>query len=124
MSKESLFDKYGGFSNISKVVMAFYNKVLDSDDIGPFFDNVDMSKMVDHQTKFVASLLGGPASYTDVQLRNLHAHLDITDAHFDLLEEILAEALAENGIDEEDIKAVVAEFEARRGHVTGKSNVN
>lgn len=124
MSKQTLFDKYGGFSSISKVVMAFYNKVLDSDDIGPFFDDVDMSKMVDHQTKFVASLLGGPASYTDVQLRNLHAHLDITDAHFDLLEEILAETLTEHGFDDDDIKAVVAEFEARRGHVIGKDNVN
>lgn len=124
MSNQSLFDKYGGFSSISKVVLAFYNHVLDSDDIGPFFDDVDMSKMVDHQTKFVASLLGGPASYTDVQLRNLHAHLDITDAHFDLLEEILAQTLSDHGFEEEDIKSVVAAFEARRGHVLGRKDVN
>ncbi len=59
MSEQSLFDKYGGFSKVSKIVLAFYDTLLDSDEIGPFFDDIDMTKMVDHQTKFVASLLGG-----------------------------------------------------------------
>ena len=56
MADQTLFEKYGGFSSVSKVVLAFYDTLLDSDDIGPFFDDIDMSRMVDHQTKFVASL--------------------------------------------------------------------
>ena len=122
MAGKTLFEKYGGFSSVSKVVLSFYDRVLDNDDIGPFFDDVDMAKMVDHQTKFISSLLGGPASYTDVQLRNLHAHLAISDAQFDLLEEILTETLAAHGFDDEDIDAVLAEIEARRVHVIGRTN--
>ncbi|MGI9402294.1 MAG: group I truncated hemoglobin [Rhizobiaceae bacterium] len=119
MSDQSLFDKYGGFSNISKVVMTFYDAVLDSDEIGPFFDDIDMAKMVDHQTKFVASLLGGPAAYTDGQLRTMHARLDITHDHFDELLVILREALEKHGVEDNDILAVVSEYEQRRSVIVG-----
>ncbi|MDA4845727.1 group I truncated hemoglobin [Hoeflea poritis] len=114
MSEQTLFEKYGGFSKISRVVLSFYDTLLDSDDIGPFFDEVDMSRMVDHQTKFVASLLGGPASYTDNQLRQLHSHLAIEDNHFDELKVVLGETLEEHGFADEDVSAVLQEFENRR----------
>lgn len=114
MTEQTLFEKYGGFSKVSRIVLAFYNELLDSDDIGPFFDDVDMSKMVDHQTKFIASLLGGPAAYTDNQLRQLHAHLDIADPHFDELKVVLSGTLQDHGLASEDIEAVLGEFENRR----------
>ena len=119
MAEQSLFEKYGGFSNVSKVVMAFYDTLLDSDEIGPFFDDVDMAKMVDHQTKFVASLLGGPASYSDIQLKNLHAHLDINDAHFDELKIVLRQTLENHGFEDHDTDAVLGEFEKRRVQIVG-----
>ena len=56
----SLFDKYGGFASVSKVVMTFYTKVLDSDVIGDYFDGIDMRRLIDHQTKFIATIMGGP----------------------------------------------------------------
>ncbi|MGI9350928.1 MAG: group I truncated hemoglobin [Rhizobiaceae bacterium] len=119
MAEQALFEKYGGFSQISKVVMSFYDTLLDSDEIGPFFDDIDMSKMVDHQTKFIASLLGGPAAYSDNQLRQLHSHLDIKDSHFDELKVVLKSTLADHGIEPQDVEAVLAEFEARRKLVVG-----
>ncbi|MEM8795009.1 MAG: group 1 truncated hemoglobin [Pseudomonadota bacterium] len=121
MVEQTLFDKYGGFSKISKVVMAFYDTLLDSDEIGPFFDDIDMSRMVDHQTKFVASLLGGPAAYTDNQLRQMHARLPIEDSHFDELKVVLAGTLKDHGFDPGDIEAVLAEFEKRRDHILDRA---
>ncbi|WP_299076799.1 group 1 truncated hemoglobin [uncultured Ruegeria sp.] len=114
MAEGTLYEKYGGFSQISRIVLSFYDMLLDNDEIGPFFDDVDMSRIVDHQTKFMASLLGGPASYTDNQLRQLHSHLSITDAHFDELEEVLRGTLSQHGMTGEDIEVVIAEFEKRR----------
>ncbi len=114
MTEQTIFEKYGGFSKVSKVVMAFYDALLDSDEIGPFFDDVDMSKMVDHQTKFIASLLGGPAAYTDNQLRQLHSHLDINDLHFDELKVVLSKTLQDHGFAASDIEAVLGAFENRR----------
>lgn len=119
MAERTLYEKYGGFSNVSKIVLSFYDTLLDNDEIGPFFDEVDMSRIVDHQTKFIASLLGGPASYTDNQLRQLHSHLSITNAHFDELETVLSGTLRQHDMAEEDIEVVVAEFGKRRSLIVG-----
>ena len=119
MSGQTLFEKYGGFSKVSKIVLAFYDTLLDSDEIGPFFDDVDMGKMVDHQTKFIASLLGGPASYTDKQLSQLHAHLEISDAHFDELKVVLRDTLNDHSVETADVEIVLREFETRRQVIVG-----
>jgi hemoglobin len=110
----SLFKKYGGFAKVSRVVLTFYDKVLDSEQIGDFFDEIDMSRLVDHQTKFISSLLGGPAAYTDDRLKQLHAHIGISDPDFDEMKKLLGEALDENGFEPGDRDTVVREIEARR----------
>ncbi len=124
MSEQTLFEKYGGFSKVSKIVLAFYDTLLDSDEIGPFFDDIDMTKMVDHQTKFIASLLGGPASYTDKQLNQLHRHLDIRDDHFDELKVILRETLTNHQVEGGDVELILQEFENRRIQVVGQPHVD
>lgn len=124
MAQQTLFEKYGGFSKVSKIVLAFYDTLLDSDEIGPFFDDIDMSRMVDHQTKFVASLLGGPASYSDKQLHQLHNHLDIRDAHFDELKDVLKETLSDHGVEPADVDTVLQEFEQRRSQIVGSPHVD
>lgn len=124
MAEQTLFEKYGGFSQVSKIVLAFYDKLLESDEIGPFFDNIDMPRMVDHQTKFVASLLGGPASYTDNQLRQLHSHLSIKDLHFDELKVVLGDTLTDHGFQTDDVEVVLVEFETRRILIVDQSNVD
>ncbi len=113
--EKSLYEKYGGFSTVSKIVMTLYDRLLDDDDVGPFFDDVDMPKLIDHQTKFVSSLMGGPASFTDTHIQNAHKHMTILDAHFDQLKVLIAETLTEFGVEDEDIQTVLAAFEQRRG---------
>ena len=109
------YEKYGGFSTVSRIVMRLYDRLLDDDDVGPFFDDVDMPKLIDHQTRFVSSLMGGPASFTDTHIRNAHRHLTIHDEHFDRLKELITETLEEFSVEPEDQEAVVGAFEARRG---------
>ncbi|WP_138471399.1 group 1 truncated hemoglobin [Poseidonocella sp. HB161398] len=115
--EKSLFERYGGFSVVSRIVLDLYDRLLDDDDVGPFFDGIDMAKIVDHQTKFVSALMGGPASYTDDQIRKMHAHLAISDAHFDTLAAILRQTLADHGVAEEDREAIVGAFAERRALV-------
>lgn len=115
--QKSHFEKYGGFSTVSKIVLDFYNRMLDDDDVGPFFDDIDMARIVDHQTKFISSLMGGPASYTDDQIRKMHASLTIADAHFDKMQNILRETLSDHGVAPEDIDIIIGSFERRRGLV-------
>lgn len=122
--EQTLYQKYGGFSKISRIVLALYDRLLDDDDIGPFFEHVDIARIVDHQTKFISSLLGGPASYTDEQIHKMHAHLTIGAQHFDTLKRILEETLLEHGMEAEDVQTVVDAFEMRRCTVVETSHVD
>ena len=114
MSAENLYAKYGGFGKVNRIVMAFYDRLLDSDEIGPYFDDIDMPRMIDHQTKFIASLLGGPAAFTDEQLGKAHARLDVSHVHFDELKQILHSTLSEHGVTTDDSAIVLSAIEARR----------
>ncbi|MDJ1017460.1 MAG: group 1 truncated hemoglobin [Paracoccaceae bacterium] len=115
MREKTPYEKYGGFSTVSKIVMRLYDKLLDDDDVGPFFDDVDMPRLIDHQTKFVSSLMGGPASFSDTHIANAHRNLTIHNAHFDKLKELIQETLDEFSVEPGDAAAVLGAFEARRG---------
>lgn len=112
--EKTLFEKYGGFSQVSRMVLALYDRLLDDDDIGPFFDDVNMGRLVDHQTKFLSSLLGGPVSFTDDHIVRAHANMDIKDEHFDRLRDILTETLTSFKMEPQDVKTAVDAFDSRR----------
>lgn len=118
---QTIFDKYGGFASISKIVMRFYDSILDSDILADYFEDVDINRLIDHQTKFVASLMGGPASYTDDMLRQLHAHLDIDDTAFDEMAAIFKATLVDAGMDEDDVAMVVRGITDRRRFIVAPS---
>ncbi len=79
-----------------KIVLSFYGKVLESDDVAPYFADVDMKKLIDHQTKFICSLLGGPASFSDDQIRSRPTEaINVTDDAFNEIAALFVEALNE-----------------------------
>jgi hemoglobin len=97
-----------------------YDKVLDSDQIGDFFEEVDMKLLVDHQVKLISSLLGGPASYTDEQLRHNHGQIGISDLDFNEFVMHFGEALKEHGFEPADCDAAMREMEARRSYIVSQ----
>ena len=117
-----MFERYGGFATVSKVVMAFYDKILDSDELAPYFENVDMRRLIDHQTKFVSSVMGGPASYTNSALQRLHAHLDIDRSAFDEVLNLFEETLEDFDMAQEDIDLVVADIKSRSHYIVSDPN--
>jgi hemoglobin len=108
--KRTIFEKYGGFSSISRVVLGFYNKMLDSPLTRPYFEGINMKRLIDHQTKFVATLMGGPASYTREHIGRVHAHLGITEPAFEESMELLRETLEDHSFDDGDIDQVTDEM--------------
>jgi hemoglobin len=73
-----------------------------------------MPKLIDHQTKFVASLMDGPASFSDAHLSGAHRDLEITDFHFDRLVSLGGETLDEFGLEDGDNEKIQSAIEARR----------
>ena len=111
---QTLYDQLGGFAAVRKLVSDFYDQVLDEEDLVPFFHDTEMANLIDHQTKFWVTLLGGPASYTDEQLRKVHASMGIQDRHFDLMVDLARETLGDRDIDEQQIASIIEELNAYR----------
>ncbi len=109
----SIFQRCGGFAAVSKVVLAFYDKVLDSDVSGPYFENVNMKSMIDHQTKFIAQVMGGPVAYSNEQLRRVHAHHNIQREAFEDVARLMKESLEDFDFAASDIDLIMNEMDSR-----------
>jgi hemoglobin len=105
--EQSLFEKYGGFATIHQVVEKFYDGILDNDILSPYFDDIDMGRLIDHQTRFFASAMGGPASYTDTHLEKMHQNLSITEDAWNAVVAVLLDTLNAFSIEDVDIQQIV-----------------
>jgi hemoglobin len=113
----TMFERYGGFAKVNRIVMAFYDKALDSDLIGDFFENIDMPAQIDHQTKFISYIMGGPASYTNEQLQRVHAHLKINTEAFEEMASLLKQTLEDFELDPADIDQIIDEIRGRAAFI-------
>ncbi len=114
---QTLFDKYGGFATVSKIVREFYREVLQSPSLKHYFEGAQMERIIDHQTKFIAHVLGGPAEYTGRELGTAHGHLAITGAAFAEVAAILQETLEDAGMESDDVATVMGIVASARGSV-------
>jgi len=112
---DTIFDRYGGFATVRRIVSDFYDRVLDSPVISHHFERVDMKRLLDHQARFISSVTGGPASYTDEHLRRVHERLGITAAEFREMLVLLTETLEDFDFEPADIDLVVRELRQRQG---------
>lgn len=119
--QSSMFSRYGGFASIHKLVFEFYDRMLDSDVLGPYFEDVDMAKLVDHQTKFVSQVMGGPVTYSNEVLEQVHRRLAIDQNAFNEMSRILEETLRDGGVHEDDVAAIMAEIKSRQPYIVTAS---
>jgi len=118
--RQTIFERYGGFAKVSKIVMSFYDRVLKSSLLAPYFAKTDMKRLIDHQSKFVATLMGGPASYTNEHLERVHAHLGITEVAFKEALDVMKETLEDHEFLDEDVHAVGDAMNGVKNYIVAK----
>jgi len=118
----SMFQRLGGFAQVRKIVSELYDRIFDSD-LEHHFVGVDVRRLIDHQTKFIASVMGGPASFSDEHLQRAHKHLGITAREFGLLAELLRETLEDFDLSPVDIEFILREVALRQGAVVTPAEV-
>ena len=104
----TLYEKYGGFATVSKLVQAFYGKVAESEELAPYFEGVEVQELIDHQTKFFSDILGGPVKYTGKELKSVHDLMGITEEAFSEVADLLEETLEDMDVEEDDIETIMA----------------
>ena len=90
---QTIFERSGGFASVRKVVSTFYEYVLESEEVAPYFEGIDMRRQIDHQSKFISAMMGGPGSYSDEHLARVHARLNIDRSAFLVIGGLLKEAM-------------------------------
>ena len=115
--EQSIYDQLGGFVTVRKLITKFYANVLENDDLAVLFKNVNMERLIDHQTKFFAMLLGGPASYTDEELKQVHQRLGINNEQFDLTKDCLVDTLEDFDLSTEHTYLISNAFESKRDFI-------
>lgn len=104
----TIYDRVGGFATIASVVSLFYELVMADASLAPYFGGANMERLIDHQTRLLCGVTGGPASYSDADLQQAHARLRITAQAFEKVSEHLVAAFVEHQFTRDDIDAVVA----------------
>ena len=105
----TLFEKYGGVPTVSRIVSKFYRELMQRPTLQPYFARVDMTRLINHQVKFISHVLGQPASvYEGRALGAAHGGLQITGAAFEEVAQVLQSTLAEAGMEPADVQAVMA----------------
>lgn len=120
MSQVSLYERLGGEAAVNAAVDIFYRKVLRDPRIKQFFDTVDMEKQHAKQKSFLTVAFGGPNKYSGKDMRAGHAHLKLTDEHFDAVVQNLGATLKELGADDAQIAEVAAIAETTRSDVLNR----
>lgn len=92
---QTIFERIGGEAAVDAAVDIFYRKVLADDRISHFFDAVDMDRQRAKQKAFLTVAFGGPNKYSGKDMRSAHAHMKLTEEHFNAVMENLGNTLKE-----------------------------
>ena len=117
--KISLFEKLGGFAQVRLIVSDFYDRLLDSETLRPYFEEIDVRRLIDHQTKFVSALMGGPVSFSNEHLGRAHHHLGISPEEYAEMGEIFRETLEDHDLPDADVERLYAHILSLQEHVIG-----
>ena len=117
-----MFERYGGLPFVTRLVLSFYDRVLASSRLAPFFSDTDMQRLVEHQAKFISTVMGGPVSCSNAVLQDAHSHLAIDDRAFDEMIALFDALLREFGIAAADADAIVGDLDARRRYIVRSSS--
>ncbi len=103
---QSDYERIGGGPAVKAVVDRFYELILADERLVGFFNEADLSNLKRHQVLLISQVLGGPASYDGRDLREAHAHLDISlDDYLNVVSH-LVQAMVEARVPPEIIERV------------------
>jgi len=114
---QTIYRDIGGRDAVEAVVDDFYERVLDDDQLTPYFEETDMADLRTHQIQFISAVAGGPVEYGGDDMREAHDHLGIEEEHFDLVGRYLQAALEDNGVPAEHVEEIMAEVVALKAPV-------
>jgi hemoglobin len=113
-----MYQTIGGAAGLTKVVDNFYERLWADPELRHYFDNIDKTKLKEHQRAFLTFALGGGTdAYNGKPLNQAHIDLHITNAAFDKVAWHLKLTLEELDVDRPLISIILGFVEGARSQV-------
>lgn len=119
----SLYERLGGDAAVRAVVIKMYEKILEDQELAPFFENIDVDRLRHSQSAFVTHAFGGPNHYTGKSMRASHKNAvehGLNDMHFNRVAAHLKDSMMELSVPAPLIEEALAIVESTRADVLGK----
>ncbi len=94
----NLLQEIGGEEAVYRVHQRFYDVMFEHPWLGQFFFGKSKPVLITKQTQFMVAAFNGPNQYTGDTPAFIHMHMFITDEMADLREQILKQAILDEGL--------------------------
>ena len=108
-----LYERLGGGESLAAIVSDMIDRSRTGPEISRSFAKVNLPRLKAQITLHLCALAGGPCTFTGDDLRTIHAGLDITQAEFYGMVEVLRAVLDDRGIaarEKNELLALLAPF--------------
>lgn len=121
--EKSLYERIGGEGAVKATVLKMYDKILDDEELAPFFEDINVEQLRLSQSAFVTYAFGGPNHYSGKSLRAAHKSAvaqGLSDRHFDRVAAHLKSAMEELNVPAALIGEALAIVGSTRDDVLGR----
>jgi hemoglobin len=113
----TLYEESGGDEMLSQAIDGLYERMLADPTIAPWFENINLNNLKEHQRAFLAVGLGGPEAYAGRSMKNAHAGMGISDEAYTTTLGHLTDALKELNVDAEAVRQIIKRIEMMRAAI-------
>ncbi|CAK80349.1 unnamed protein product (macronuclear) [Paramecium tetraurelia] len=113
IQKVPLIERLGGEQAVQPMISLLFERISNNKDLKSLFQNVEKSKASQHFSAVVLHLFGGKST----QSQSDHCKLNITEAQFEIILNLLDQVLKMLGVDDREIN------DAREAFLTKKYQI-
>jgi hemoglobin len=94
----SLYEEIGGKAKIAEIAQLFLDEVSYHPDVLPYFQNTNITRFEEKFIEHLCLISGGPCQYTGDTMQQVHAGMNVTEADFNALVDLLVNAMSRASI--------------------------
>lgn len=113
--QKSLYEKVGGQVTVEKISDEFINEIQYDKQVLAFFLDTNIDRFREKLIEHICVHLDGPCTYTGDDMLSVHKGMNITEADFNRVVELLINAMTKVGVPHRLQNQVLARFTPMRG---------
>lgn len=113
----TLYERLGEREGIDRIVARFIVSIETEPRVAKHFQHTDLDRFYDKLAEHICHLADGPCEYTGDSMVDVHTGMNITEAEFNLLAEMVLDAMDKENIPHPTQNDLVARLVPLRGEV-------